>query len=422
MNSFHQGLLAALLATSAAGQSPDDKDRASAGDENRVSGVEIAAVVDGHNRFAWEAYGRLRQTPGNLGFSPFSLACGLAMIQAGARGETADQIGEVLHLPADEAAAHRALGMLRRGLSGDAGPRGVKLTSTSSLWARKDLGVPPEYVALIKDHYQSTVNEADFEADPEAARRAVNAWVKAQTEGAFAEIFKPGDLSGQTQLVLADVLAFQGTWAAAFKKERTEPGAFRVSPGRQVEVPFMRQIGKFRVAVTAAGQALELPYTGHDLAFVVLLPRRADGLAELEKHLSGPFLSDWLRQLKPETVAVSLPRFTVSAELRLENVLAQLGMPLAFRSLGSDFSGLCSSDEPVALSDVAQHVRIKVDEAGTEAVAVTAIRSSRGLGNLSLREFKADRPFVFFLRDLRTGSILFLGRLTDPGVRKRDEM
>jgi serpin B len=186
-------------------------------------------------------------------------------------------------------------------------------------------------------------------------------------------------------------------------------------------VPLMQQTGKFRLAATASGQALELPFTGHDVALVILLPRQPDGLAELEKRLTGRSLSEWLRQLKPETLTVSLPRFTITAELQLEDLLAQLGMPLAFRQDGADFSGLCSTEQPFALSNVAQHVRIIVDETGAEAHAVTAIRAGRGLGNSVSREFKADRPFVFFLRDLRTGSILFLGRLADPGPPTHNE-
>jgi serpin B len=413
VNVFHLGLLIASLGSFQSDPTPEDK--------HHVSGVELSAVVDGHNQFAWEAYARLRERPGNIGFSPFSLASALAMVQAGARGETAEQIGKVLHLPADSASAHRALGLLHRGLSGDAGPRGVKLTSANSLWAAKGLGVLPEYLAMIHEQYQSTVNEAPFADDPESARRAINAWVKTQTDGKIAEFFKPGAIDEATQLVLANALTFQGTWAAAFKKERTQPGTFRVSSTRQIRAPFMQQTGKFRLAATAYGQALELPYTGHDAALVILLPRQAEGLAELEKHLTGPFLAEWLRQLKAETVTVSLPRFTITAELQLEDLLAQLGMPLAFRHLGADFSGLCSTDEPLALSSVAQQVRITVDESGTEAQAVTAIRSSRGLGNSAPREFKADRPFVFVLRDLRTGSILFLGRLADPGTSPREE-
>ncbi len=413
MNVFHLGLLIASLGSFQSDPTPEDK--------HHVSGVELSAVVDGHNQFAWEAYARLRERPGNIGFSPFSLASALAMVQAGARGETAEQIGRVLHLPADSASAHRALGLLHRGLSGDAGPRGVKLTSANSLWAAKGLGVLPEYLAMIREQYQSTVNEAPFADDPETARRAINAWVKTQTDGKIAEFFKPGAIDEATQLVLANALTFQGTWAAAFKKERTEPGTFRLSAARQIRVPLMQQTGKFRLAATASGQALELPYTGHDVALVILLPRQSEGLAELERHLTGPFLAEWLRQLKAETVTVSLPRFTITAELQLEDLLAQLGMPLAFRHLGADFSGLCSTDEPLALSSVAQQVRITVDESGTEAQAVTAIRSSRGLGNSAPREFKADRPFVFVLRDLRTGSILFLGRLADPGTSPREE-
>ncbi|MBV8309643.1 MAG: hypothetical protein JO344_04500 [Planctomycetaceae bacterium] len=180
------GLLIAALASFQSDPTPEDK--------HHVSGVELSAVLEGHNQFAWEAYARLRERPGNIGFSPFSLASALAMVQAGARGETAEtaeQIGKVLHLPADSASAHRALGLLQRGLSGDAGPRGVKLTSANSLWAGKSLGVLPEYLAMIQEQYQSTLHEADFEADPESARRAINAWVKTQTDGRFPSSSSP---------------------------------------------------------------------------------------------------------------------------------------------------------------------------------------------------------------------------------------
>jgi serpin B len=422
MNPVSLGLLLTLLSTSATGQGPAETDRVGQPDKDRVSGVELAAVVDGQNRFAWEAYARLRERPGNIGFSPFSLASGLAMVQAGTNGETAEQIAKVLHLPADSASAHRALGLLHRGvLSADAGPRGVKLTSANSLWTAKDLGVLPEYLTLIQEQFQSTVNEAPFTNDPESARRAINAWVKSQTDGNIPAFLKSGAINKTTQLVLANALTFQGTWAAAFKKDRTQPGPFRVSATRQTQVPLMQQTGKFRLADTASGRALELPYTGGDVALVLLLPRQPDGLAELEKRLTGPALAEWLRQLKPETVTVSIPRFTITAESQLKDLLALLGMPLAFQRDGADFSGLCSTEQPFALSSVTQHVRIMVDESGTEAHAATAIRAGRGLGTHATHEFKADRPFVFFLRDLRTGSILFLGRLADPGTPARDE-
>ena len=413
MNVVHLGLLIASLASFQSDPTPEDK--------HHVSGVELSAVVDGHNRFAWEAYARLREKPGNIGFSPFSLASALAMVHAGRGARRPSRSARCCTFPPTVRPPTGLSACYTVGCRVTPRCEGSSSRSANSLWAGKSLGVLPEYLATIQEQYQSTVNEADFEADPESARRAINAWVKTQTDGKIPEFFKPGAIDEATQLVLANALTFQGTWAAAFKKERTQPGTFRVSSTRQIQAPFMQQTGKFRLAATAFGQTLELPYTGHDVALVLLLPRQPDGLAELERHLTGPSLSEWLRQLKPETVTVSLPRFTVTAELHLEDLLAQLGMPLAFRHLGADFSGLCSTDEPLALSSVAQQVRITVDETGTEAVAVTGIRFSRGLGNPATREFKADRPFIFFIRDLRNGSILFLGRLTDPGTSPREE-
>src|SRR5262249_33307923 len=151
---------------------------------------------------------------------------------------------------------------------------------------------------------------------------------------------------------------------------------FRVLAREPVRVPFMHQTGKFRVAGSACGRALELPYAGHDVALVVLLPHKADGLAALEEQLTGPSLSEWLRGLKPEQVAVSLPRFIVSKELHLKETLIGLGMPLAFRAGAADFSGLCSPGEPFALTGVTQHVALEVDESGTEAVAATAVHTA----------------------------------------------
>jgi serpin B len=414
VNVFHLGLMVVSLGLFESDQLPEVT--------HHVSQVDVPAVVASHNQFAWEAYARLSERPENIGFSPFSLASGLAMVQAGARGQTADQIASVLHLPAAGASAQRALGLLLRGLlSIDAGPRGVKLTSASSLWADKGLGLVPEFVALIHRQFETTVNEATFADSPESARRAINSWVKSQTDGKIPEFLKPGAVSETTELVLANALTFQGRWAAPFNIERTQPGKFRVSSTRQVRVPMMQQSAKFRLAVTPAGEALELPHTGHDVALVLLLPRQPDGLPELEKACTGPKLTEWLSQLKPETVDVTLPRFTTTSESQLKDLLVQLGMPLAFQREGADFSGICTSERSFALSSVVQHVRISVDETGTEAHAATAIRTNRGLGTPATYEFRADHPFVFFLRDMRTGTILFMGRLVEPEALARND-
>ncbi len=145
--------------------------------------------------------------------------------------------------------------------------------------------------------------------------------VPAHSGGLIAELFPSGSINSETQLVIADVLLFQGSWAAAFKKDRTRNEPFHLPDGRTADVPFMNQTGQFRTAAISAGRLLELPYAGHDATFVVLLPERPNGLAELEKQITGPTLAEWLRRLKPDTTAVSLPRFTAAAEHRLEPAL-----------------------------------------------------------------------------------------------------
>jgi serpin B len=411
VSTFSSVALTMLLASSGLSQDPADRARTAA--------AEISAVVQNQTQFAWDVYGRLRERPGNIGFAPFSLSTALAMLHAGARGQTAEQIGRVLRLPEDTASAQRAFRSLNHGLLGAAGPRGVKFTSANGLWARKGLGVLPEYLATIEAQFHGTVKEAAFDDDPELARRSINDWVKTNTDGTISEFFKPDAVDESTQLILVNAMTFKAAWAAPFKKDRTRADDFHVSPTKKIETPFMEQIGKFRMAKTAVGEALELPYSGNDMALVILLPRQQLGLVDMEKSLSGASLSEWMGRLKPETVAVSLPRFSISAELELEDILTDLGMPLAFESKGSDFTGMASAAQPFALTNIAQHVRIDADEAGTEAAAATGVRLGRGLPDPSIREFRADHPFLFVLRELRTGTILLLGRLENPtAVRK----
>jgi serpin B len=215
--------------------------------------------VEGNNRFAFDLYARLSDGTGNVCVSPFSLATGMTVVSAGARGETAEQLVRVLHQPADTAAVCRAYGTLLESLSGTAGPRGVRLSFANSLWGTKDSSFLPEYLALIKGTFKSSLVEVDFMDDPETARQTVNAWVMEQTGGKVTELFKPGDIDGATQLVLANVLTFQGDWSSLFKKEQTTLGAFRTSGGEPVQVPYMHQTGRFRIAGSGSGRALAAP-------------------------------------------------------------------------------------------------------------------------------------------------------------------
>ena len=156
-------------------------------------------------------------------------------------------------------------------------------------------------------------------------------------------------------------------------------------------------------------QGLELPYRGKDVSMVVLLPKKLDGLAELERSLTAAKLTGWLKKLHSEEVAVSLPKFRMMNELRLKDVLSAMGMPLAFTA-EADFSGMTGKKEEF-ISEVVHKSLVAVNEEGTEAAAATSVIEAKAD---EPRIFRADHPFVFLIRDKTSGSILFLGRVVDP--------
>jgi serpin B len=395
-------LVAPALAASALGGPPAPAD---------VPGKD--AVVKANNRFALDLYGRVRGQEGNLFFSPSSISAALAMTYAGARGPTAEQMATVLSVPPEQEWLHSAYASFLQDLKNQGEPPGCKLTLANALWGQKGHGFQPGFLKVLKNSYHSDLHEVDFRQGPDEARKSINAWVEEETRQKIHEMVKPGQLDAQTLLVLTNAVYFKGEWESPFKKDDTREGAFWVRPKHQVSVPLMRQAGKFPYLDEKGFQALELSYAGGGLRLVVLLPKKADGLAELEKRLTPANLEEWLGKLRPEKVTLSLPQFRTTAELQLKSVLADMGMPLAFRPGEADFSGMTTRGSELALSAVAHKAYVEVNEAGTEAAAATAIKG-RSLFPPRVPEFRADHPFVFAIRDGRSGCLLFLGRLSDP--------
>jgi serpin B len=157
---------------------------------------------------------------------------------------------------------------------------------------------------------------------------------------------------------------------------------------------------------------LELPYAGNDLSMIVVLPKKADGLAELEKTLTADKLSQWLSRLQETEVDVTLPKFKTTVEVELSKTLSALGMPLAF-SGRADFSGMNDGKESLHISGVFHKAFVDVNEEGTEAAAATGVAVKATAAEIT-PVFRADHPFVFLIRDKRSESVLFMGRLVNP--------
>jgi serpin B len=370
------------------------------------------AVVQGDNEFAWDLYAKLRDREGNLFFSPDSISTALAMTYAGARGETAKQMASTLHFTLAPERLHAAFQALIEERNGALKRRDYELRVANALWGQKGFGFLSEFVNLTTSHYGAGLREIDFIHDTELARRTINSWVERQTRDKIKELLKPGILDSDTRLVLTNAIYFKGDWDQQFKKELTGKEAFHIPADRAVEVPMMHQTHTFKYADGGAFQILEMPYKGKELSMVVLLPRKVDGLAELETAVTAGKLNQWLSRLRRQEVVLSMPKFKTTSEFRLRDTLSAMGMSLAFSPGAADLSGM-NGQRNLFIGDVVHQAYVDVNEEGTEAAAATGVAVKLAAAPVQT-EFRADHPFMFLIRDSRSGSTLFLGRVVNP--------
>ena len=379
------------------GQAPDD----------------VRAVARGSNVFALRAFSELAKGEGNLFFSPYSISSALAMTYAGARGRTAAQMAEVLafSLPPDR--LNPALSGLMAGLNAKGKP--YELHVANALWGQTRYPFAPAFLQTIKTHFGGGFREVDFidEANREQARRTINTWTEEQTANKIKDLIARGVLSDLSRLVLTNAIYFKGPWALQFKASATQPMPFTVSGTQKVAVPMMRQKGEFGYARDGGVQILELPYAGGDLSMVVLLPAASSSVEKLREALPQQ-LDGWLAAISPEEVEVYLPRFKLEQRFVLNEPLIALGMADAFSDAEADFSGMrADGGKGLYISKVIHKAFVDVNEVGTEAAAATAVvMGTKSVSMMSV--FKADRPFLFLIRDVRTGTVLFMGRLSEP--------
>jgi serpin B len=378
-----------------------------------LGGPDTAGVVKGNNRFGFDLYRRLASQDGNLFLSPFSISTALAMTSAGAKGETADQMTRVLHFPPQEE-LHPALARLMHEINAGGEKKAFQLSTANALWGASDCLFRPEFLKLVKDNYGANLTNLDFARDAEGARHTINTWVEKETNDKIRDLIGPGVLNARTRLVLTNAIYFKGKWETPFKKDRTKDESFRVAAGKEIKAPLMHETARLGYMASDEFQALELPYAGQDLSMLVLLPRK-DDVTALEKKLTSELVDDVVAKLERQEVIVSLPRFKTTAKFELSRTLAEMGMPLAF-SAKADFSGMTTASEPLEISDVIHKAFVDVNEEGTEAAAATAVavRAAAIARPKPVPVFRADHPFVYLIRDVRNGSVLFLGRLADP--------
>jgi serpin B len=386
--------------------------------------LDLTAVVRGNNALAVDLYHRLRRlsafSRGNIIFSPYSILSALAMTYAGASGKTRAEMAKALRIALTDARFHAAFGELRRRLM-VAGQKNLRLLVANALWPQKDFTLSPGFLRLIATHYGRLVFPQDFKRHAEQARLKINAWVARVTMDKIKDLIPAGAVGSLTRLVLTNAIYFKGAWLIKFDPKQTREADFTLANGRKVKVKMMRltaaqgePIAHLRYGDWGGFKVLELPYAGKRLSMIIVLPRAHDGLARLEEKLNPTDLTRWIGRLQEKRVVlVALPRFKITTpSVDISGVLKALGMRDAFA--GGDFSRMDLSRQ-IYISAVFHKAFIEVNEAGTEAAAATAVGIYIQVKPRQAPPvFKADRPFLYLIRDNQTGAVLFLGRVMDP--------
>jgi serpin B len=385
-------------------------------DEVEVSDATLRALGRATNEFGIDLYKRLPRE-GNAAMSPASISFALTMTWAGARAETASEIANVLHVASmDAATVHDANASVLRALNGQ---NDMELRVVDRLFGEATYAFEPDYLALTRRSYGAPLEPLAFRSDAEGARAHINQWIAGQTRGKIHDLLPPGSVGPDTSLVLTNAIYMLAKWKTEFDPARTAAEPFHVG-SETPSVNTMHRTGTFSYAEADGVQILEMPYVGDRLAMTIVLPRAEDGLAAVEAALDAQTFERWVGALADANdLPVSLPKFRIEPgePVLLGEHLRAMGIVRAFDSTQADFTAMANpanASERLFISEAYHKAFVEVDEQGTEAAAATAISMVRGGRVEPVREFRADHPFLFAIRDTRTGMLLFLGRVADP--------
>ena len=389
---------------------------------------EVADLVRGNSAFALDLYRTLSSEDGNLFYSPYSISIAMGMTYAGARGETEQQMADTLHFTLPQNTLHPAFNTLhldldsRGGDKDDNDPSAFRLNVANALWGQQGYQFLDEFTAVIGQNYGAAVRPTDFVAQPEESRARINDWVANETEDLITEIIPPRKFEEQAPaLVLTNAIYFNGAWSRKFK-EMSRPKDFHKLGGETVAVPMMNSSGKRRYTSGDGYQAIGLSYKFSSMSMIILLPDSGT-FHEFEDSLDDKLVAQVTGGLESRQVDLTMPKFKFESTFDVIDMLKSMGVTNAFDIKKANFSGMDGKScmdgdaECLYLSNVYHKAFVDVDERGTEAAAATAAVAvpSSGVPGPPV-EVIVDRPFIFLIRDDRTDTMLFVGRVLDPSA------
>ncbi|KAJ8376541.1 hypothetical protein SKAU_G00071210 [Synaphobranchus kaupii] len=384
----------------------------------------MESLVAGNTKFSLDLFKNIteKKKTENIFYSPISISSALAMVYMGARGNTATQMAESLHLHKAAKDVHAVFSKLMSELNREGAPYALSLANR--LYGEQSFNFEENYIQDTKKFYEAELETVDFISNAEVARVNMNSWVEKQTQEKIKDLLTEGAVGNMTRLVLVNAIYFKGDWDKKFIGSKTKQRQFKLNKNESKPVQMMRHKGWFGLAIIpeVRCQILEMPYKGKELSMLILLPQEIEddstGLLRLERELTYEKLIEWTQPHMMENtwIKVALPKFKMEETYNLKDILVSLGMKDAFDVSRSNFSGMSPSNGLV-VSKVVHKSFVEVNEEGTEAAAATAFMLLKSCQKLSMPpqpSFIADHPFLFFIRHNPTQSILFYGRLCSP--------
>ncbi len=383
---------------------------------------DLKDLVAGNSEFAFDIYKQITSEDSNLIFSPYSISIALAMTYAGAGGQTAEEMAQALHFTLSQDRLHPAFYGLAVELENrirweKAEPgQTFQLTVANSLWGQSGFHFEQDFLDVLALNYGAGMRMVDYKRDTEGARRAINDWVDRSTNQKIKEIIPKGILDSYTRLVLANAVYFQGAWFTPFEPGATITAPFHPMDGSDVDVPMMRMSKKFSGMLGDGFRVLRLPYVNQSYSMWIILPDRGR-FRDIESQLDDEFWASIRNRKSKAFVDISFPKFKFEYSPEMTNELMALGMNAAFDPKRADFTGM-SQEGGLYISYVLHKAVISVNEKGTEAAASTAVVVQYLAPEPTpiVMEFNMDRPFIFLICEDVTGTILFLGRVTNPAA------
>ena len=383
-----------------------------------VAPADMSSLTDGNSVFAFNLYKLLSEEEGNLFYSPYSISAALAMTYAGARGDTEKQMADILQFYLSQNQLHPAFNSLDQELA-SRGERaqgkdgeGFRLNIVNAIWGQKDFAFLTSFLDTLAENYGAGLRILDFVNETEPSRITINDWVSDETESRIKDLIPQGAISQMTRLVLTNAIYFNAAWQYPFEEGATSPDVFYLLNGDEVAVPMMEQQESFSYDEGDNYQVIELPYDGQELSMVIILPDSGQ-FEKFGEAIEFQQVKDIMEDLEMREVRLTMPKFEFDSSFGLKKTLIDMGMPVAF-SASADFSGM-TGNKDLFISDVIHKAFVSVDEAGTEAAAATAVIIELTAIPETPVEVTLDRPFIFLIRDIETGAILFVGRVMNPG-------